>query len=508
MMHRRQAAPDRYARPRNRYIRGKAHYRAGNFNHALGLFRKVVEELTPEIAAIVEMRVGSDRTIDSITLEDVAALLRRAAVAGKPAESRDEWGLRILICGVTHDLAMILRQRAMVARRQNEPEVVEGVMQACAIACMADPWSSDPAHNVALYLRHLGDLDGARQFYQAALQLNPKAAESWVELGAVFAEVGDRAKSDACFDQALEAPATTADAIYNVSFVRLLKGDYATGWQWYEKRWESPDFVHGYSRAELAKPRWNGRATSRTVYLHQEQGIGDAIMMARYVPLVEDRVGRVILEVHSSAVSLFQAMFPHLLVIEKGVEPPPHHLQVPMLSLPALFGTTLQNVPQTPPFRLDSGETRPSTAEDDRIGLCWRGSSTHSNDRVRSMPFEATFPLLDVPGIRWQSLQFGADVEPPLEPCPTGDFLETARAIARCRLVITVDTSVAHLAGALGVPTWVLLPKCAEWRWLQDRSDCVWYPSAQLHRQERAGDWRSLTRRVAGLLTNRETIAA
>ena len=119
------------------------------------------------------------------------------------------------------------------------------------------------------------------------------------------------------------------------------------------------------------------------------------------------------------------------------------------------------------------------------------------------MPFDATFPLLDLASshdVAWQSLQWGYDTSPPLDACPTGDFLETARAIARCALVITVDTSVAHLAGAMGVPTWILLPAAAEWRWLQDRTDSPWYPSATLWRQTRAGDWGELVARVAAAI--------
>jgi hypothetical protein len=168
-----------------------------------------------------------------------------------------------------------------------------------------------------------------------------------------------------------------------------------------------------------------------------------------------------------------------------------------MMSLPFVFGTTLETVPPPAPFQANGGSIQ---AEPGRIGLCWRGSTTHTNDRVRSMPFEATFPLLDVPGLTWQSLQFGYETSAPLDSCPLGDFLDTARAIARCSLVVTVDTSVAHLAGAMGVPTWVMLPFAAEWRWLQDRSDSPWYPSATLLRQRHAGDWNELTEWAATML--------
>jgi hypothetical protein len=145
----------------------------------------------------------------------------------------------------------------------------------------------------------------------------------------------------------------------------------------------------------------------------------------------------------------------------------------------------------------DCAQFPPIQPEPGRIGLCWRGSTSHPNDLIRSMPFERCFPLLDVPGLAWQSLQFGYETSPPMDPLPVGDFLETARQIARCSLVITVDTSVAHLAGTMGVPTWLLLPFVAEWRWMLDRNDTPWYPGMVLSRQSAAGDWKELVARVA-----------
>lgn len=130
-----------------------------------------------------------------------------------------------------------------------------------------------------------------------------------------------------------------------------------------------------------------------------------------------------------------------------------------------------------------------------RIGLCWKGSATHNNDRTRSMPLAKLAPVLSLRGFEFQSLQFGEDV-PGTIPCPTKTFYETAQAIESCDLVITVDTSVAHLAGCQNVPTWLLLPFVAEWRWLQDRTDSPWYPSMTLYRQAKAGDWEEVIERV------------
>ncbi len=238
--------------------------------------------------------------------------------------------------------------------------------------------------------------------------------------------------------------------------------------------------------------------------LHGEQGVGDAIQMARYIPLVQAHVGRVIVEVIRALVPLFEAMFPDVQVVAKGDALPKHDTQLPMFSLPYMFGTTLENIPKPPRFWPNSVEGVPIEAEDGRIGLCWRGSATHPNDLIRSMPFEACFPILDLAashGVAFQSLQFGYEVSPPLDPFPLGDFLDTARAIARCSLVISVDTSILHLAGTMGVPTWALLPRTAEWRWLEGRADSPWYPSVRLWRQQTAGDWKELVARVVETIT-------
>lgn len=236
------------------------------------------------------------------------------------------------------------------------------------------------------------------------------------------------------------------------------------------------------------------------VYLHQEQGIGDALQLARYIPLVRDRVGTVIVEVVKALVPLFEAMFPDVQIVAKGDPPPSHDYQLPMFSLPAVFQTSVETIPKPVEFRPIGLDGAPIQPEPGRIGLCWRGSATHPNDHMRSMPFEACFPILDLHashGLAFQSLQFGYEVSPPLDPFPIGDFLETARQIARCELVLSVDTSVAHLAGTMGVPTWVMLPYVAEWRWLERRSDSPWYPgNMKLFRQTKAGDWRELVDRV------------
>lgn len=403
-----------------------------------------------------------------------------------------------------------LHYAALLGRHLNDHARAEGkqprddeVMRLMELSVEFAPTSGAAVHNFAKFRKDRGEAEQARMLYERAVALDPLQAESWNDLGNVYAELGNTMRAEASWLRALECPLTSPEARFNLSFLRLLRGDYAGGWRDYEARWACPTFRHNYARPDLTAAMWDGRPLAGTLYLHQEQGVGDAIMMARYVPLAQQRAGRVVLEVIRGAVTLFQAMFPGLEVVARSETSPAHDAQLPMLSLPAIFGTTLENIPESAPFAAKSPEGASIHVESRRIGLCWQGSTTHVNDRLRSMPFEACFPMLDVPGVSWQSLQYGYETGPPLDVLPLGDFLETARQIARCELVISVDTSIAHLAASMGVPTWILLPASAEWRWLERREDSPWYPTARLFKQPKAGDWRGLAERVARALTER-----
>lgn len=405
-----------------------------------------------------------------------------------------------------HYVALLGRQ--LYDRARHRKEASDAAVRLMLLAVEGSPDNAGAVHNLAKLHHDRGEIDAAKACYEAAVALDPAQGESWTNLGNVYGELGNRMRAESCWLRALECPIAASDAAYNLSFLRLLKGNYAEGWPLYEHRFQSPGFAVDYGRPDLTRPKWSG-APVRTLYVHQEQGAGDALMMARYIPLAEARADHVIVEVIPGLVSLFAATFPDLEIVARGDRPPSHDAQVSLLSMPAVFGSTLTDLPPPASFRAGIGSIGP---EPGRIGLCWRGSPGHTNDRIRSMPFEALAPLLTTPGYAWQSLQFGYDVTAPVDgipvdPCPAGDFLETARAIARCETVITVDTSIAHLAGSMGVDTWILLPFSAEWRWLQDREDSPWYPgTARLWRQARAGDWVALATRVAAELAHRAAL--
>jgi len=405
-----------------------------------------------------------------------------------------------------HYAALLGRTVNQHAKQNGRPSADGQVMRLMALSIAAAPHNAGAVHNFAKFKHDAGELADAIQLYRNALAIDPQQGESWMHLGGALGALGDRASADEAWSRAMECPTTTPDARFNVSFLRLLRGEYARGFADYESRWDCPEFLHSYGRPDLPWPRWTISAGGRLL-LHAEQGAGDALMMLRYLPLVRPLVDALAIEVPKGLMSLVAAVcaahreLADVTVLERGVtiERSAFDHQLPMLSLPAVFGTTLETIPPPVEWRPVQADGEPISVESGRIGLCWRGSTTHSNDRTRSMPFEACFPLLDLAdshGLTFQSLQFGYTVSEPLDACPTGDFLETARQIARCETVVSCDTSVAHLAGSMGVKTLVMLPFIAEWRWLLDRSGSPWYPSATLVRQRAAGDWGSAIEQV------------
>lgn len=494
-----------------RYREAHAAFGRGQLRVALRRYQALSADLAPHFARIAGRNIGSPleahADLSGDQANELLAGLTKDTIERLRPGSRE--GRTAALCSaVAHDCALIARHLAEGTERGRDPEVADAIVRGFAHAIAVDPRNPINHHNLAGWLDYLGRDAEAGEQYRAALQLNQHQWESWVSWGHSCGRLGDRESAEQCWQNAFKV--TDADDAqrgpqrrWGMAMLRLLKGEYIRGWDDYEARLTFPPYVERHGRPDLTAPRWDGAEMSGTLYLHGEQGAGDQIMTARYIPIVRSRVGRIVIEVVRSMIPLFEVMFPGVELVAKGDVAPPHDAQLPMFSLPYICGAALENIPDPVPFPVCSAENVPIQPEPGRIGLCWRGSATHPNDLIRSMPFEATFPLLDLPGLAWQSLQFGYETSPPLDPMPVGDFLDTARQIARCSLIITVDTSIAHLAGVMGVPVWILLPFSAEWRWLQDRDDSPWYPSARLWRQSTAGDWRGLVGRVATELATR-----
>jgi len=266
-------------------------------------------------------------------------------------------------------------------------------------------------------------------------------------------------------------------------------------------------------RRGFAQPQWGGEPLAgRGILLHAEQGFGDTIQFARYVPMVAARGGDVVLEVPPALVDLFSAFPGAARVVAAGSALPPFDLQSPLLSLPLAFGTELATVPvpgaylTAPPARAAAWSVHMPPAPGTRVALCWSGSLQHKSDRHRSVAAEKPAPVLALPGVQFVSVQKDVRDSDRAFLAATSmlnfgqhlrDFADTAAILAMCDLVITVDTSIAHLAGALGRPTWVLLQHAPDFRWLMGREDSPWYPSVRLFRQSRLGDWDGVIGRVA-----------
>jgi Flp pilus assembly protein TadD len=301
---------------------------------------------------------------------------------------------------------------------------------------------------------------------------------------------------------------------FEQSFVDLLFGDLLQGWERYEARLRIPPEQR--PNRSFAQPAWKGEPfVGKTLLLWAEQGLGDTLMFIRYLPLVKALGGRVILETQTALVEVAATCQGADLVLPRESLLPPFDLQVSLMSLPWVFRTELASipaeipylaVPQEVPNRQRILELLALTQDSTRIGLVWAGSPGHVRDDERSLPATALAPLAALPGVAWFSFQLGNKEVPPLPNLHSlapllQDFADTAYALSGMDLVITVDTAVAHLAGALGIPTLLLLAFQPDYRWLLERDDSPWYPTLRLYRQPAYGDWASVIRQLASDLT-------
>ena len=290
-------------------------------------------------------------------------------------------------------------------------------------------------------------------------------------------------------------------------------GHLAEGWREYEWRWLKKELPHDMRRHETF-PRWHGEpGQGRTLLVWPEQGLGDIIQFVRYLPLLRQRGWQVIFEVPSLLARLLDGL-DGVAAVPYGDPLPPFDAQCPLLSLPLGFGTTLETIPASVPYVYAEPERRAFwrqrlPKDGFRIGIVWQGSPIHSNDRHRSIPLKQFAPLSAIPGVRLVGLQknHGLDQLAGLPEGMTvqtlgaeydeGGFPDTAALIMELDLIVSADTSVAHLAGALGRPVWVALPMVPDWRWLLNRADSPWYPSMRLFRQPERGDWDSVFHEIA-----------
>ncbi len=364
----------------------------------------------------------------------------------------------------------------------------------------------------------LGRLDDAAAEFVATIAQDPGMAEAHNNLGTTLTALGRAEAALADYDRAIALKPDYAEARIGRAYNLLLHGRLREGWEQQEWRWRTAKFRPHLRN--LPQPRWRGEPLAgRTLLLYAEQGLGDTIQFCRYATLIAERAagdgGQVVLEVQPPLLPLLRDQLAGVRVVAAGAALPPFDLHCPLLSLPGAFGTELSTIPapaaylHAEPARRAHWRERLAAHEAPRVGLAWSGNPLHSRDGSRSMPLARLLPLLDA-GASLFALQ--PEVRPDdratlaatpaiadLGPALT-DLVETAAAIAALDLVIAVDTSVAHLAAALGKPVWLLVAFAPDWRWLREREDSPWYPTMRLFRQPSLGDWDCVIARVRAAL--------
>ncbi len=358
-------------------------------------------------------------------------------------------------------------------------------------------------------LLEMGFFDQAIKSYQQALQLAPSLHDSRVALATCLQAQGEIQQALVECARVLKVSPDHAEAHWNYALLLLLQGNYAAGFREYEWRWKKRRFSS--PQRQFAEPRWSGGdPAGRTILVYAEQGLGDTIQFCRYLPLLVERGARVLFECHPQLVALMKTLGNGVEVVPFGSTLPAFDVQAPLLSLPYLFGTIMETIPTQIPYLTAPADRLPFWQSvvpqgGRRIGLCWAGKAYP--DPARRCPPGFLAPLARIPGVSWISLQMAEKEFPP--PFALNDltmlvqdFADTAALLEPLELVITIDTAVAHLAGALGKKTWLLLPFAPDWRWGLARQDCPWYPTARLFRQPSAGDWDSVVTAVATALHN------
>ena len=401
---------------------------------------------------------------------------------------------------------------ALHALRRND-EALDVLRRAIAIA----PEYAEAHNNLGNALRERGDFDEAEACYRRALELKPDYAEARHNLGNAHKSQGRLAEALACYDRALENRPDMAQVHLSRALTLLGAGDFARGWPEYEWRLRCPQFAI----PPLPQPRWDGRPLDgKTILLYADHGLGDAIQFIRYAPMVKDRVGRVVVLCRAPLARLLATCSGVDLVVVEGAPFSDCDVHAPLMSLPGIFGTDAMNAPADVPYLsadpdvVDAWDEQLPSSNGLRIGIAWQGNPVHVRDHLRSLRLEQFEPIARRPDVQLYGLQKGPGREQIAvlgDRFPVvdlggrlDDLMDTAAVMMNLDLVISVDTAVAHLAGALGVPAWVALPFEADWRWLSGREDSPWYPTIRLFRQRRWGDWDDVFARITAALDEPE----
>lgn len=372
--------------------------------------------------------------------------------------------------------------------------------------------------NMAPALLDGGDARASIEACQRAMKMQPDLPIGQFNLGASLKALNRLDEATECFRTAVRLQPEFGEAHFALGQVLLMQGEYEEGWREYDWRWKLPEYrwlsnIHG----EFTQPRWQGEPIAgKTLLIYGEQGLGDVIQHVRYIPQIVAKGAKVILAVHPPVLPLFTNL-EGVTTVPMDAALPPFDLHCPLLGMPEIFGTRVDTVPATVPYvTADPAKVKKWKErigdKGFKVGIVWAGNPTQRGDRWRSPRLAAMAPLFDVPGVTFVALQMGAgreDIEQ--HPLPASvidlgeeirDFADTAAIMMGLDLVITSCTAPLHLAGALGVPTWAVIPYSPHFLWLLGRTDSPWYPTLTLYRQDRPGaDWSVTMKKVAADLT-------
>ena len=500
---------------------GLANYQQGRMPEALRLMAAALKA-NPR-SADIHSNYGLALDADKQPAEALASFDRALALEPDHVQALSNRGLTLAALGRTAEA--LASWDAALAADPNHVEALHGRGNALLKLKRPDAALTDYERVLALRpnivdvlnnrggaLAELGRLDEAYESYERASAIDPSLPEILINKGHICADRHSFAEALSHYAMASALPTLRPEAEFAASLVRLRLGQFAQGWRDYEWRWQQASWVP--QRRDFVVPLWLGQEPlrGRTILLHAEQGFGDTLQFARYAKLVAGLGATVVLEVQAPLKPLLSSIEGIAQIFARGESLPRFDLHCPLMSLPLAFGTSLDTIPADAPYvrapadRVAQWQPRLGEPRSLRVGIVWAGSAVHKNNHNRSIPFDRFASLLSAPNIAFVSLQnelgaadtatLGRHANVISLGSELRDFADTAAVVSLLDLVVSADTAVVHLAGALGKPVWVLLPFSPDFRWLLDREDSPWYPTARLFRQPRFGDWDSVLARV------------
>jgi tetratricopeptide (TPR) repeat protein len=465
-----------------------AHYNRGNTLVALDRYAEALASydralaLAPECTEVLANRGAALMELER--LDEALECLDRALAAD------------------ANDIAALNNRGNVLGKLERYHEAIASYDRVLALC----PDHADALSNRGLALSELGRYDAALTHFAQALRIAPNFIHAHLKRGNTLVKLARMEEALASFAEVIALEPKHAEANFNAALVRLCLGDFAEGWKQYEYRWERKKYAVG--RPNFPRPLWRGEKDlhGKTILLTAEQGLGDAIQFVRYAPLVAALGAKVLLAIHRPLKALMQSVSGISQVVADDDVLPDFDLYCPLPTLPLAFATEPATIPATVPYlapqqeRIAAWRERLPPAGRLRVGICWAGNRDHLNDRNRSIPLERFATILSVAGVDFVSLQKEvSEVEGAIlrEHRVTrlgeefADFADTAAVLSMLDLVIAVDTSVAHLAGAMAKAVGLLVPFAPDFRWMLERTDTPWYPTMRLFRQRSIGDWEA-----------------